>query len=90
MPILLFTMSTEHNAVRGPVIRFNTQRMAEDAALRGWTKREWADRAQVADMTIIRFLRGECQTPKTAKKLASALGHSVRRYLISVQDEVVA
>jgi hypothetical protein len=34
-------------------------------------------------MTVIRFLRGETQTGKTARKLAEALGYSSRRYLIS-------
>lgn len=66
-----------------PVIRFNAQRMAEDMALKGWTKLDLARRAQVADMTVIRFLRGEHQTAKTAHKLSKALGHSVRRYLVS-------
>lgn len=59
--------------------------MAEDMAAKGWTKLELANRAGVADMTVIRFLRGESQTAPTAKKLAKALGHSVRRYLISSQ-----
>lgn len=64
-------------------VRFDAQRMAEDMALRGWTKLDLANEAGVADMTVIRFLRGERQTPKTAKKLALALGYSVRRYLIT-------
>lgn len=66
-----------------PVVRFNTQRMAEDMAMKGWTKLDLATRARVADMTVIRFLRGEHQTAKTAHKLSKALGHSIRRYLIS-------
>lgn len=64
-------------------VRFNAQLMAEDMALKGWHKVDLAEKAGVADMTVIRFLRGQSQTAKTAKKLASALGHSVRRYLIS-------
>lgn len=67
-------------------IEFNAQRMAEDMALRGWTKLDLATRARVADMTVIRFLRGERQTPQTAKKLARALGYSVRRYLIPSRE----
>lgn len=66
-------------------VEFNAQLMAEDMAAKGWTKLELANRAGVADMTVIRFLRGESQTAPTAKKLAKALGHSVRRYLISSQ-----
>jgi hypothetical protein len=65
-----------------PVVRFNTQLMAEDAAERGLSKDAWAQRAMVSDMTVIRFLRGEYQTPMTAKKLATALRHPVSRYLI--------
>lgn len=64
--------------------------MAEDAALKGWTKREFAEKAGVTDMTVIRFLRGDVQTAKAAKKLAGALGYSVRRYLISAQERVAS
>jgi transcriptional regulator with XRE-family HTH domain len=66
-----------------PVFRFDGVLMAEDSALKGWTAREFALRAGVTDMTVIRFLRGERQTPKSAKKLAGALGYPLRRYLIS-------
>jgi len=72
-------------------IRYNAQLMAEDMAARGWTKDELAKRAGVADMTVIRFLRGESQTAPTAKKLARALRRNVRRYLISTaNNEAVA
>lgn len=63
-------------------VRFNAQLLAEDMALKGWSKLDIAKKARVADMTVIRFLRGERQTAKTAKKLARALGHDVERYLI--------
>ena len=69
-------------------IRFDSQRLAEDMALKGWTKEGLAKRARTSDMTVIRFLRGERQTPQTAKKLAKALGRSVSRYLISSSAEV--
>jgi transcriptional regulator with XRE-family HTH domain len=69
-------------------IEFDSQRMAEDMALKGWNKLYLAKRAGVADMTVIRFLRGESQTAATAKKLAGALGYSVRRYLISTREAV--
>lgn len=82
-------MSTTSNTAHAePVIRFDTQRMAEDIALKGWTKVDLAKRARVADMTVIRFLRGERQTGKTAKKLAKALGHPVERYLIRLSEAV--
>lgn len=60
--------------------------MAEDMALRGWNKSILAHRAGVADMTVIRFLSGERQTARTAKRLADALGVSVRRYLIRTTE----
>jgi transcriptional regulator with XRE-family HTH domain len=66
-----------------PTVRFNGQLMAEDCALKGWTKSELAERAEVSDMTVIRFLRGQNQTGKTAKALAEALGQSPERYLVS-------
>lgn len=65
-----------------PVVRFNAQLMAEDAAELGLSKDALARRAKVSDMTVIRFLRGEFQTPMTAKKLATALRQPVSRYLI--------
>ena len=65
-----------------PTARFNGQLMAEDCAVKGWTKAELAERAGVSDMTVIRFLRGHSQTGPTAKALADALGEEVGRYLI--------
>ena len=73
-----------------PTVRFNRQLMAEDMAVKGWAKLDLARKARVADMTVIRFLRGDQQTARTAKKLAQALGHSVQRYLISSQRSAVA
>jgi transcriptional regulator with XRE-family HTH domain len=63
-------------------IRFNAQLMAEDMAEKGWLAIELARRAKVSDQTVYRFLEGSTQTPPIAKKLATALGRSVRRYLI--------
>jgi transcriptional regulator with XRE-family HTH domain len=65
-----------------PTIAFDTQLMAEDMVRKGWHKLDLAKRARVADMTVIRFLRGERQTAKTAKKLARALGHDIDRYMV--------
>jgi len=75
-------------ATAATAMQFDAQRMAEDMALRGWSKVDLADEADVSDMTVIRFLRGERQTARTAKKLAGALGYSVRRYLISSRQAV--
>ena len=47
----------------------------------GWQPADLADHAEVARSTVSRFLSGAQQTNRTAKKLASALGYSVRRYL---------
>lgn len=82
-------MSNTHRTTAAP-IEFDAQRMAEDMALKGWTKLDLANAAGVADMTVIRFLRGDSQTAPTAKKLARALGYSVRRYLISVSEAVAS
>jgi transcriptional regulator with XRE-family HTH domain len=70
--------------------KFDAALMADDIALKGWLPIELARRAGVADMTVYRFLSGERQTAPTAKKLAKALGHSVRRYLISARGRVEA
>lgn len=66
-----------------PAVAYDVQRMVEDMTIKGWTKLDLANRAGVADMTVIRFLRGDSQTAPTAKKLAKALGQSVRRYIAS-------
>lgn len=65
-----------------PLVTYDVQLLAEDMAAKGWTKLDLANKAEVADMTVIRFLRGESQTAPTAKKLAQALGRSVRRYIV--------
>jgi transcriptional regulator with XRE-family HTH domain len=71
-------------------IRFDTRLMTEDMTVKGWTKLDLANRAGVSDMTVIRFLRGGNQTARTAKKLSKALGHSVRRYIVSGSESAVA
>ncbi len=69
-----------------PKASFNVQLMADDMALKGWTRAELARRARVADMTVIRFFRGEGQTAPTAKKIADALGRPLKRYLVSAGE----
>jgi len=68
--------------------RFDGQRMYDDMAGRGLSKLALAEAAGVSDMTVIRFLRGERQTPRVAVKLAQVLGYSVQRYLIRVRGAV--
>lgn len=70
--------------------QFDTSRMRDDIALRGWQPADLADRAGVARSTVGRFLSGEFQTARTAKKLAKALGYSIRRYLISSREAVAS
>jgi hypothetical protein len=41
-------------------------------------------------MTVIRFLGGGAQTAPTALKIATALGHDVRRYLVPVAERVAS
>ena len=56
--------------------------MFTDMGLRGYSKLALAQAAGVSDMTVIRFLRGERQTPRVAVKLSKVLGYSVQRYLL--------
>ena len=69
---------------------YDVARLRDDIAGRGWLPTDLARTAGVSDMTVRRFLRGERQTAKTAKKLAEALGFSIRRYLISSREQRVA
>lgn len=73
-----------------PRERYDVGLMVDDMALRGWLPTDLARKAHVSDMTVSRFLRGESQTAKTAKKLADALGHSIRRYLISSREAIAS
>ena len=69
-------------------VSYDIGRMQDDMAELGWLPVDLARHAQVSHMTVSRFLRGERQTARTAKKLAGALGYSVRRYLISSRELV--
>ena len=50
-------------------------------ASKGWDIKDLARSADISNRTVYRFLNGEIQTIRTVKKLATALGYSVRRYL---------
>ena len=54
--------------------------MVSDMVAKGWQQTDLARRADVSAMTVTRFFRTEHQTNRTAKKLADALGYSLRRY----------
>lgn len=73
-----------------PVVRYDVQLMAEDMVGLGLNNVRLAARARVSDMTVIRFLRGERQTAKTAKKLAEALGKKPGRYVVPADSTVGA
>jgi len=62
-------------------VPFDPSKMRADLAAKGWLPTDLARAAGVSDMTVSRFLNGARQNPRTVKKLAEALGYSVRRYL---------
>lgn len=64
--------------------------MQRDIAAKGWQPTDLADRAGVARSTVSRFLNGQFQTARVAKKLAAALGYSVRRYIVVTSEQVPA
>lgn len=74
-----------------PRVAFDGQLMAEDAAVKGWGPQELAakTRGKLSQRTVYRFLSNEVQTTRTAKILASVLGYSIRRYLISASRSAV-
>jgi transcriptional regulator with XRE-family HTH domain len=64
--------------------------MQDDMARQGWLTVDLARRARVSHMTVARFLQRRVQTPRTAKKLAKALGFSVTRYFIPSRPSTVS
>ncbi|HEV8474608.1 MAG TPA: helix-turn-helix transcriptional regulator [Methylomirabilota bacterium] len=62
-------------------IAYDVAQMQHDMAAKGWQSTDLARKARVDRATVSRFFDGSFQTPRTAKKLATALGYSVRRYL---------
>lgn len=69
---------------------WNAALLGDDMKSRGWLPIDLARRAKVSHMTVGRFLSGERQTARTAKKLSGALGYSIRRYLISSRSGAAA
>lgn len=59
--------------------------MQRDMAAKGLMAAHLALRASVSRSTVTRFFDGSFQTPKTAKKLAQALGYPLRRYLLHAE-----
>lgn len=67
---------------KSPRPRYNAQLFADDMGAQGWMMTELARRAGITSKTVTRFFQGSAQTPKTAAKMAVALGQPVERYLI--------
>lgn len=55
--------------------------MDADRLSLGWTFSDLAAAAGVSVQTVSRFIEGSFQSPKSAKKIAEALGYSTERYL---------
>ena len=70
-----------------PRVRFDVSKIALDMAAKGWENKDLAAAADVSEMTISRFLRGDTQTVKTARRIALALGRSPRYYLLRGDQE---
>lgn len=70
--------------------RFDGSKVAFDMAAKGWEVHDLAARAKVSTRTVYRFIGNEAQTTKTAKRIAAALGYSIRRYLIGVEQAVAS
>lgn len=64
--------------------------LTDDMAGKGWLPIDLARKAGISHMTVSRFLSGERRTARMAKKMASALGYSVRRYLISSREAMAS
>lgn len=63
-----------------PKVVYDVGRLRLDMAKAGWLPIDLSRRSGVSHTTVGRFLSGERQTARTAKRLARALGYSVRRY----------
>lgn len=55
---------------------------------KGWLAQDLAERAGLTASTVSRFLAGQNNSARTAKKVATALGRSVRRYIAPNAQEV--
>lgn len=66
-----------------PALKYDVDRMRLDIAARGWLPVDLARRAKVNPASVTRFLSGEFQTPRMAKKLSKPLGKSPDHYLVS-------
>lgn len=70
-------------SIDAAAVTYNVALMSRDMAAKGFIKKDLAAKAGVSAMAVTRFLRGDRQTARMAKRLATALGYSVRRYIDS-------
>lgn len=78
------------SSIDAPAVTYDVALMVEDMTAKGYMRKDLADAAGVSPMAVTRFLSGARQTPRMAKKLATALGRSVRRYMISSREALSA
>lgn len=67
--------------------RYNVTRLLEDMAIKGWTSAQLARASGCHPNTISSFLHGTIQSPKTAAKIAHALGYTPKRYYSHLATE---
>lgn len=70
--------------------RWNVALLRDDMDGLGMLPIDLARKTGLSHMTVGRFFSGERQTARTAKKLAKALGYSIRRYLITERQAVAS
>lgn len=63
--------------------------MNQDRLRHGWSYSDLAREAGCSVQTVSRFFSGAFQTPKSAKKLAIALGFPLARYVKGAKPEQV-
>lgn len=64
---------------------YDVELMRCDVAAKGWTQLDLARRVRVRHEVINRFLTGRNHNPKTAAKIARALGRPLERYSRGVE-----
>jgi transcriptional regulator with XRE-family HTH domain len=66
---------------------FDAHLIRRDMAAKGWIAKDLALAAGIAELTASRFLRGLAQSPRIAKKIATALDRTPGDYLLDLIHE---
>lgn len=66
-----------------PAIDYDIAQIETDMTARGWMLTDLAQESGLSNSTIGRFFSGQRRTPRVAKKIANALNHPIRRYIVS-------